>query len=290
MTMSDMYPKVDPGAIQLQPQPGMQGQYQQQQIQPAGMPAAPPAGIQVPGGPPPPPGMTPQQQVVPVNCPPGLEYLAQVDQLLVHQKVEILEAFTGFETNNKYEVVNTLGQRVYVAAEDTNFCVRNCCGNSRPFKMKIYDNSTKEVIRMHRYLRCKSCWFPCCLQKMVVEAPIGTVIGYVKQAWSLCYPRFKIQNANEETVLRISGPCCTCQICGDIKFEVLSADGSTHVGKVTKQWTGLAKELFTDADNFGVSFPMDLDVHVKATLMAAIFLIDFMYYEETKSDDKHVNS
>lgn len=31
----------------------------------------------------------------PPNCPPGLEYLASVDQLLVHQKTELLEG--GFE-------------------------------------------------------------------------------------------------------------------------------------------------------------------------------------------------
>ncbi len=29
------------------------------------------------------------------NCPPGLEYLTQVDQLIVKQKVEILEIFSG---------------------------------------------------------------------------------------------------------------------------------------------------------------------------------------------------
>ena len=46
------------------------------------------------------------------NCPPGLEYLTLIDQLLVHQKVELLEAFTGFQTNNKYAIRNTLGQNV----------------------------------------------------------------------------------------------------------------------------------------------------------------------------------
>lgn len=46
------------------------------------------------------------------DCPPGLEYLTLVDQLLVKQKVELLEAFTGFETNNKYTIKNALGQNV----------------------------------------------------------------------------------------------------------------------------------------------------------------------------------
>ena len=48
----------------------------------------------------------------PPNCPPGLEYLTMIDQLLVKQKVEMLEAFTGFEGNNKYVVKNTMGQQV----------------------------------------------------------------------------------------------------------------------------------------------------------------------------------
>ena len=34
------------------------------------------------------------------------------------------------------------------------------------------------------------------------------------------------------------------------------------VGMITKQWSGIAKEALTDADNFGISFPLDLDVKV----------------------------
>lgn len=47
-----------------------------------------------------------------LDCPPGLEYLASIDQLLVHQKIELLEAFTGFQTNNRYVIRNTMGQNV----------------------------------------------------------------------------------------------------------------------------------------------------------------------------------
>ncbi|KAK3095599.1 hypothetical protein FSP39_016529, partial [Pinctada imbricata] len=225
---------------------------------------------------------------VPKDCPKGLEYLAQVDQLLVKQKVEGLEAFTGYETNNKYEILNSLGQRVYHAVEDTCCCTRNCCGSARPFDIKILDNQNREIIHLSRPLRCSSCWFPCCLQKVTVEAPPGRVAGYIKQAWSLCKPRFKIQNSNEETVLRMKGPCCTWNLCGEIEFDVNTPDDEHFVGRVTKQWSGLGKEIFTDADNFGISFPLDLDVNIKAVMLGAVFLIDFMYFEDNnKKDDKN---
>lgn len=58
-------------------------------------------------------------------------------QLLIKQQVELLEAFTNFETNNKYMVVNTMGQQVFFAAEETDCLTRNCCGALRSFEMII---------------------------------------------------------------------------------------------------------------------------------------------------------
>ena len=68
-------------------------------------------------------------------------------------------------------------------------------------------------------------------------------------------------------------------------FQVLTLDGE-KVGRVTKQWTGVIKEALSDADNFGITFPMDLDVKVKASLLAACLLIDFMFFEERQSKTK----
>ncbi len=51
------------------------------------------------------------------GCPIGLEYLTQIDRLIVHQKLELLEAFTGWETNNKYSILNSFGQQIYYAFE-----------------------------------------------------------------------------------------------------------------------------------------------------------------------------
>ena len=102
--------------------------------------------------------------------------------------------------------------------------------------------------------------------------------------WSLCTPEFSVKDHNGDTVLKIEGPCMTFSFCGDVEFKVLTADGESEVGMITKQWSGLAKEYFTDSDNFGISFPMDLDVRCKATLLGALFLIDFMFFEKKNNE------
>ena len=197
----------------------------------------------------------------PPGCPPGLQYLTMVDQLLVKQKVEVLEAFTGFETANKYQVFNSLGQQVFYAKEDTDCCTRQCCGPMRPFDMNITDMQGQEVIHLNRPLRCQGCCCPCCLQELEVSSPPGTVIGKVEQKWSIIYPNFVIKDQvntgchlveNEviidikmgEPVLRIEGPFCTMSCCcGDVEFKVLSAQTGEQVGMITKQWTGIGKEV-----------------------------------------------
>ncbi|RXM91175.1 Thyroid receptor-interacting protein 6 [Acipenser ruthenus] len=87
--------------------------------------------------------------------------------------------------------------------------------------------------------------------QLEVQAPRGTTIGYVVQTWHPFLPKFSIQNASRETVMRVVGPCFACNCCGDINFE----------------------EVFTDTDNFGIQFPLDLDVKMKAVLLGACFLI-----------------
>ncbi|GLH02244.1 Phospholipid scramblase [Gryllus bimaculatus] len=289
------YPPGQPGYQPPQGQPG----YQPPQGQPGYQPGYPPPGGYQPGGygqpiaqqptggptPQAPGGWMSMPQGNP-GIPPGLEYLTQIDQLLVHQKVEILEALTGFESKNKFTIKNSMGQKVYYAVEDSDCLTRNCCGPWRPMDIKILDNFKNEVIHMNRPLACDSCWFPCCLQSMEVSSPPGTVVGRVEQEWSILTPQFRVKNAAGDTVLRIEGPFCTFSICGDVEFKILTADGATQVGKISKQWAGLLREAFTDADHFGITFPMDLDVKMKAVMMGACFLIDVMFFEKKGNEER----
>lgn len=159
-------------------------------------------------------------------------------------------ALVGFESNNKYEVRNTVGQNVFYAVEENDCLNRQCCGPLRPFSIHILDNFGQEVITVTRPLKCMSCFFPCCLQEvsgttlaqgfallllyledlntnlprplpqLEVQAPPGNPVGYVIQQWHPFSPKFIVANEHNEPVLKIHGPFCGWSCLPEVDFEV----------------------------------------------------------------------
>ena len=52
-----------------------------------------------------------------------------------------------------------------------------------------------------------------------------------------------------------------------------------EVGSITKQFGNVVKEALTDSDKFKVIFPEDANPKVKAVLLAAVILFDYLFYE-----------
>nr|XP_060494872.1 phospholipid scramblase 4 isoform X2 [Panthera onca] len=95
------------------------------------------------------------------NCPPGLEYLTQLDTIHVLQHFEPLEMITSFETNNGYDIKNNLDQMVYIVNEDTDDFTRNAYRTLRPFVLRVTDCMGREIMTMQRPFRCTCCCFCC---------------------------------------------------------------------------------------------------------------------------------
>uniref|UniRef100_A0A803TTB2 Phospholipid scramblase n=2 Tax=Anolis carolinensis TaxID=28377 RepID=A0A803TTB2_ANOCA len=182
---------------------------------------------------------------------------------------------SGYETCNRYEVKNSMGQWIYFAAEENNDFTLNMYGALRSFTIKLFDSRNQPVMQLSRAFHCAICCCPCvcCLQELEVQAPPGTVIGYVKQKWHPCLPKFAIQNEARENVLKMAGPCVPCRCYSDIHFEVKALDEISTVGTISRQWGGWAREAATDASSFQVQFPMDLDVKMKAIILGSCFLL-----------------
>lgn len=217
-----------------------------------------------------------------LNCPPGLEYLAQLDNIHVLQHFEPLEIITGFETNNRYDIKNNLDQMVYFVNEDTDDYTRNAYRTLRPFVLRVTDFMGREIMTMQRPFRCSCCCF-CCpstRQELEVQCPPGVTIGFVAEHWNLCRAVYSIQNERKEDMMGVYGPCSTYGCGSDSVFEVISLDGVSSIGSITRKWNGVLSAM-SDADHFEIHFPIDLDVKMKAMIFGACFLIDFMYFESS---------
>ena len=67
---------------------------------------------------------------------------------------------------------------------------------------------------------------------------------------------------------------------GQVKLEVLTADGR-EMGTVAKKWAGLAKEMFTSADNYVINLNDSFKQTETANmlLLAAGLAVDLIYKE-----------
>ena len=81
-------------------------------------------------------------------------------------------------------------------------------------------------------------------------------------------PRFEITDGDGNVALIIKGPWCTYACGQSVEFkvggqlhlstqlfitQVMTPDEQHEVGRISKEWTGLLKEAFTDSDNFGIT-------------------------------------
>ena len=195
-----------------------------------------------------------------------MQQLINHSQLMVKQQNERGEIITGFETKNKYAIFDSQGNQLYFAAERKgSWFARQFLKASRPFELAILDNAGHQVMNVSRPFRF---FFP----EVTVRDENNKVLGIVKKKFSIISKRYCLYDAAGKELFTLKGP-----LLKPWTFNIMKHD--QEVGKITKKWSGLMKESFSDADNFGVIFPNNADVSVKAFILGVVFLIDFVHFE-----------
>ncbi len=195
-----------------------------------------------------------------------MEKLAATNTLIVRQKKEWGEILTGFETKNKYVVCDESGAELYAAYEEGgNLLLRWFLKALRPFQMVVADFQGQCLLRVIRPFR----FF---FYTAEVFDGTGKSMGKLTRRFSILRRIYSVTDASGEERFQLFGP-----LLHPWTFEIQEQD--QVVGKITKKWSGLGKEMFTDADNFGVTFPAGWRKEQKALFLGAVFLIDFAHFE-----------
>jgi len=199
----------------------------------------------------------------------SMDAMVKGGRLLVRQSKEWVEILAGFETGNRY-AIHSDGAQVGWAAEERGglmtMMLRAFLRYMRPMSLRVYGQDKQEVARGDK-------GFSLYFHGMDVSEG-GQRLGTVQRKFSVLSRRFEVRDAGGRLLATIVSPLFRIWT-----FKVM-VDGA-QVGKISKKWGGGLREIFTDADTFGVEFSeVDLSPAARKLLLFATFLIDFTCFED----------
>ncbi|ODM94520.1 Phospholipid scramblase 1 [Orchesella cincta] len=212
----------------------------------------------------------------------------------------LLAIYCGFlvflNAANKYEILNSSGDRLLLVAETTDLFTRLCYGGWQPFQLSVYrarplitlDPNPKEQ-RKEKFievLRFEGNPGACGNMGYINVTDGRKALGSVQQLKKYSRALYSVRDSEGIEILQIKGPemcmCCvsflSCRSMAHVEFEIINTE-NVPVGRIAKQWGGIAREVFTKADIWGLKYATDMSLDTKTVLLAAVFLIDFQYFE-----------
>ena len=208
------------------------------------------------------------------------ETLSASKKLHVQQVLEGFEILLGYETRNKYRILDENMNPVAYAAEASKglaaALMRGLFKHWRSFEIEIFDQNRQIMYRAIFPFR----WF---FKALYLENDSGKLMGHLQQRFSILYKKFDVCDANGMIIAEVNSPIFKLWT-----FEFRK--NNRKIGTIQKQWSGALNEIFTDKDNFIVSFAQpDLELETKTLMMAACLMVDIVYFENNQGSGSILN-
>lgn len=238
--------------------------------------------------------------------------MEKIQEMIIKQESDILEAVTGCQEPNNYHIYGKLanGEKYYIFKfkEFSSCGMRFWCPVScRELTMKIklvIDESENEnedendeefknsFIYIEKKFKCPC--FDCIRPEMkVFLSETNTLLGTIEEAFSCCDPIFKIYDKDGKCLFYIDSNCCQCGfMCRNnclgktdecVFFIYDTEDKGNAIGEICKK--GAASQL-SIADNYSVIFPKNASIEDKILLTIAGVMIDYQYFENNTNTVK----
>lgn len=200
--------------------------------------------------------------------------LSHLNQLIVKQRFEGFELL-GYETRNKYAILDDQGNDIAFAAEQQKgimgFLLRQFLGHWRKFDVHFFDKNKQEFMLAHHP-------FKILFQRFEITNNEGKNIGALQQRFALLSKKFDVLDERGNVIMEMRSPLWKIWT-----FPFFRR--GQEVARVEKKWTGLLAEAFTDKDTFKVSFGQsDLTTNERLIILATSVFIDLQYFERKSSN------
>lgn len=212
-----------------------------------------------------------ENQLVPA-APAALASFVRPTRLSVRQRKRWLEILTSLDARNTYAVYDEAGNPVLNVQEQGkgfgNLLKRLFLNSLRPFTAKVEDvTAGREILSLRRPFRF-------IFARLEVSTADGQHLGALQKRWTWFRRKYTVEGPDGRELATLFGP-----FFRPWTFKIIPAGQEQEVGLIQKKWSGLAKEMFTQADNFWIEFGQVTDPHLRTLLFASTVLIDVVHFE-----------
>lgn len=210
-----------------------------------------------------------------INALSGSHFLGNVEQLEIQQVVDLSTLLGRADRGLQY--------RIKVPKAETLFLAMAAKPETQSSYSKwIRDNCKFNVLdqcgELSFVININSRW-SCMLNRLrMVTVVSANLIGTVEENFSILGPSFTVYDETKKELCNIYGPnICGCCMYKEAQFQVISIDGTHQIASLMHQWNSTLHDY-----TLLITFPADTNVKLKSLLLAAAFLMDYVYFERVR--------
>jgi uncharacterized protein YxjI len=180
--------------------------------------------------------------------------------LVVNQKAKLIEV------NNEYAVFDQNGTQIGAVRQVGQSAAKKVLRVLTPVdqymthKLQVVDTTGRVLLALTRPAKLVK-------SKVIVQDGQGNEVGVIVQQNAIGKIRFSL-DVNGHSIGSINAENWRAW-----NFNIQDASG-TEVARITKTWEGLAKTMFTSADNYVVQIHSPLDDPLRSMVVAAALAVD----------------
>lgn len=202
-----------------------------------------------------------------------IETLLDGNQFIIKQNKEWLEILSGFETKNKYMIMNPQKEVIgHIIEEGSGFLKiiqRFFLKSHRPFTFSIFDTEGNRLLTAHR----KFFWF---FSDLFIETE-NKKFGSIHRRFAFFQKKYSLIDKHAHELFTVKSPIWRLWT-----FPIYDHLGN-KMGVITKKWQGFLSEIFTDADAFLIDLTsQSLTPEQKVLLFASGISIDFDFFDNNQ--------
>ncbi|KAI0228684.1 Phospholipid scramblase 2 [Lamellibrachia satsuma] len=210
------------------------------------------------------------QMMSPSACPPGLDVLLDTGQVVIHKANLRHNTVIKEDAVSRLEVIDEMRHLLFYIEQDPP------PNGEHSFMFRFYNSQKTEVAQVYNPVSSECVcggaswhWFKRCKFSAIVYAPPGVIAGFIRRSHTLFVQEYEILGPHEDILLLLRG--------GPADLEIYTPDLDDEIGRLSVHgWCGIMHEIRRSAHDYGLTFPLDLDIRVKVVLLAAVFALDWV--------------